>query len=60
MPDLTQWPAKWRGKRIVVLGDLCLDEYIVGKAQRLSREAPVPVLEFQERFSMPGQRAAPR
>ena len=59
MPDLTQWPAKWRGKRIVVLGDLCLDEYIVGKAQRLSREAPVPVLEFQERFSMPGAACSP-
>ena len=43
----------------MVLGDLCLDEYIVGKAQRLSREAPVPVLEFQERFVIPGEACSP-
>ena len=30
--------------RIVVLGDLMLDEYIYGDAERLSPEAPVPVV----------------
>lgn len=59
MSDLAQWPSRWAGKRVVVLGDLCLDEYIVGKAQRLSREAPVPVLEFQERFVIPGAACSP-
>jgi len=42
-----------------VVGDLCLDEYIIGRAQRLSREAPVPVLEFQRQFSVPGAGANP-
>jgi rfaE bifunctional protein kinase chain/domain len=43
----------------LVLGDLFLDEYIVGRATRLSREAPVPVLEFDRRFYIPGGAANP-
>jgi len=42
-----------------VVGDLCLDEYIVGRAERLSREAPVPVLEFTRRFTVPGAACNP-
>jgi len=45
--------------RVVVLGDLYLDEYIVGRATRLSREAPIPVLEFERRFVLPGGAANP-
>jgi rfaE bifunctional protein kinase chain/domain len=48
-----------RGCRILVLGDLFLDEYIVGRATRLSREAPIPVLEYRRRFSLPGGAANP-
>jgi rfaE bifunctional protein kinase chain/domain len=48
-----------RGKRVLVLGDLFLDEYLVGRATRLSREAPVPVLEFNRRFHVPGGAANP-
>src|SRR5688572_22955256 len=33
--------------RILLLGDLMLDKYIFGNADRLSPEAPVPVLHFQ-------------
>jgi rfaE bifunctional protein kinase chain/domain len=47
------------GRRIVVVGDLFLDEYIVGKATRLSREAPIPVLEFVRREQRPGGAANP-
>lgn len=42
------------GKRAVVLGDMVLDEHIVGAARRLSREAPLPVIEQQERLLIPG------
>ena len=35
------------GRRIVLLGDLMLDRYIYGNAERLSPEAPVPVLHYQ-------------
>ncbi|MGA2499757.1 MAG: PfkB family carbohydrate kinase, partial [Tepidisphaeraceae bacterium] len=33
--------------RIVLVGDLMLDRYIFGNAERLSPEAPVPILHFQ-------------
>jgi len=45
--------------RIVVVGDLFLDEYLVGRATRLSREAPIPVLEFVRREQRPGGAANP-
>lgn len=48
-----------RDIKIVVVGDLFLDEYVVGKATRLSREAPVPVLEFEREFDLPGAAANP-
>lgn len=44
---------------MIVLGDVILDEYIIGRAERLSREAPIPVLEFQERRYIPGGAANP-
>lgn len=44
---------------ILVIGDLFLDEYIVGRAERLSREAPIPVLAFGRRFCVPGGGANP-
>jgi rfaE bifunctional protein kinase chain/domain len=37
--------SKFAGKRIVVLGDLMLDEFIWGRVRRISPEAPVPVVE---------------
>src|SRR3982751_4446728 len=41
--------------RILLLGDLMLDRYIFGNADRLSPEAPVPVLHFQhEEFRLGG------
>jgi rfaE bifunctional protein kinase chain/domain len=45
--------------RILILGDVILDEYITGRAERMSREAPVPVLEFQSRRYIPGGAANP-
>src|SRR5690349_14963871 len=46
-------------QRILVLGDVILDEYLTGTASRLSREAPVPVLEFESRRLIPGGAANP-
>jgi rfaE bifunctional protein kinase chain/domain len=48
-----------RERCIVVVGDVFLDEYVVGQATRLSREAPIPVLEFERRFYLPGGAANP-
>lgn len=41
-------------KRIVLIGDLMVDRYIYGNAERLSPEAPVPVLHFKQERSAVG------
>jgi D-glycero-beta-D-manno-heptose-7-phosphate kinase len=46
-------------RRIVVAGDVILDEYLIGTATRMSREAPVPVLEFEQQRLIPGGAANP-
>ncbi|MFO8144432.1 MAG: D-glycero-beta-D-manno-heptose-7-phosphate kinase [Candidatus Syntrophosphaera sp.] len=38
---------EFTGKRILVLGDVMLDHYVWGNVERISPEAPVPVLEAQ-------------
>jgi D-beta-D-heptose 7-phosphate kinase/D-beta-D-heptose 1-phosphate adenosyltransferase len=37
------------GKRIIVVGDAMLDVYLVGDVERISPEAPVPVVRVRER-----------
>lgn len=41
-------------KKILVLGDLMLDEFVWGSATRLSPEAPVPVVAVERESSYPG------
>ncbi|MGA7275924.1 MAG: PfkB family carbohydrate kinase, partial [Candidatus Udaeobacter sp.] len=41
-------------KRITVIGDLMLDEFVWGKVGRISPEAPVPVVEVIEESFYPG------
>ena len=41
-------------KRILVIGDLMLDEFVWGKVGRISPEAPVPVVEVTRESSYPG------
>jgi rfaE bifunctional protein kinase chain/domain len=53
------WIPKLAGQRVLVVGDVILDEYLTGRATRLSREAPVPVLEFEARQLLPGGAANP-
>ncbi len=44
--DLRALLERARGARVLVLGDLMLDEYIWGSVERVSPEAPVQVLEW--------------
>lgn len=37
-----------KGKKILIVGDVGLDEYVIGGVRRISPEAPVPVLEVNE------------
>jgi D-beta-D-heptose 7-phosphate kinase/D-beta-D-heptose 1-phosphate adenosyltransferase len=43
-----------RSKRILVVGDLMWDRYIYGTVDRISPEAPVPVLTVTKERHMPG------
>jgi D-glycero-beta-D-manno-heptose-7-phosphate kinase len=43
-----------REQRMLVIGDVMLDEFIWGKVSRISPEAPVPVVEVQSESFYPG------
>jgi D-beta-D-heptose 7-phosphate kinase/D-beta-D-heptose 1-phosphate adenosyltransferase len=43
-----------RRARLVVVGDVMLDQFIWGGVSRISPEAPVPVVEFRRESFMPG------
>ncbi len=40
--------------KVLVVGDLMLDRYILGEVERISPEAPVPVLRHAQRYERPG------
>ncbi len=40
--------------RVLVVGDLILDEFIWGSVERISPEAPVPVVRVERESAMPG------
>lgn len=46
--------GKFSGRRVVVVGDVMVDEYIFGQATRISPEAPVMVVEAERYDSVPG------
>ena len=56
---MTDIISRLANRRILVVGDLLLDEYLVGRVERLSREAPVPVLEQTQTHYLPGGAANP-
>ena len=39
---------------VMVVGDAMLDRYIFGEARRISREAPVPVLQIDREVAVAG------
>ena len=44
----------FRGRRALVIGDVMLDEYVYGEVDRVSPEAPVPVVSMRRREAQPG------
>jgi rfaE bifunctional protein kinase chain/domain len=46
---LRRWPPAFKDVPVVVWGDFMLDEYWRCRTRRVSREAPVLVLEYEER-----------
>ena len=45
---------EFKNKRIAVVGDMMLDEYIIGKVERISPEAPVPVVQVESEMFVLG------
>ncbi|MFH0919941.1 MAG: D-glycero-beta-D-manno-heptose-7-phosphate kinase [Fibrobacterota bacterium] len=45
---------KLKGKKIIILGDVILDKYIWGNVDRISPEAPVPVVSVSRETLRPG------
>src|SRR5512140_498851 len=42
------------GRKMLVIGEAMLDSYLIGTSSRLNREAPVPIVDIQERVHVPG------
>ena len=40
--------------RVVVVGDVMLDQFVWGSVSRISPEAPVPIVDFDHESYMPG------
>jgi rfaE bifunctional protein kinase chain/domain len=46
--------AALEGRRVAVIGDLVADEFVYGRVARVSREAPVLILEYDSTEIVPG------
>src|SRR5436305_110383 len=52
--NATDLGSVFAGRRVLVFGDVMLDRYCAGSAQRISPEAPVPVVRVQHEWDSPG------
>ncbi|MGQ9630505.1 MAG: PfkB family carbohydrate kinase [bacterium] len=52
--NLIELMERFDGKRVLVLGDLYLDEYIWGDMEEISKEGPIPVIRIRSRTFSPG------
>lgn len=53
--DLARLLAEAKGRSVLVVGDLMLDHFVIGRVDRISPEAPVPVVQFDhESFRLGG------
>lgn len=46
--DVLQSLKQLEGGKIIIVGDVGLDEYVHGQVERISQEAPVPVLDVEQ------------
>jgi D-beta-D-heptose 7-phosphate kinase/D-beta-D-heptose 1-phosphate adenosyltransferase len=54
LPEVIALVESWRGARVLVVGDVMLDKYIWGEVERISPEAPVPVVRTTWQNERPG------
>jgi D-glycero-beta-D-manno-heptose-7-phosphate kinase len=46
--------SSFASKRVLVIGDMVADEYLIGRPTRIAREAPVLILELDDERTIPG------
>ena len=46
--QLMDWLPRLAGASALIVGDVMLDEYFIGDAERISPEAPVPVVKISD------------
>src|SRR5271163_4817706 len=54
MVKLANMLSRLNPTKILVIGDMLLDTYTMGKARRISPEAPVPIVNVQREENLPG------
>ena len=57
LPDISRFEEiidNWRGRKVAVLGDIMLDHYLWGEVDRISPEAPVPVVRVRDETHLLG------
>lgn len=52
--ELSEIFSKFSGKKVLIIGDVMIDSYLWGRVERISPEAPVPVVSLIRRESRPG------
>lgn len=45
---------EWQGKNIMIIGDVMLDRYLYGNINRISPEAPVPIVDLNHNYDRLG------
>ncbi|MBP3686936.1 MAG: bifunctional heptose 7-phosphate kinase/heptose 1-phosphate adenyltransferase [Alphaproteobacteria bacterium] len=54
MSELSEYIKNFQNVRMLIIGDVMLDEFIYGKVERISPEAPVPVIRLKSEKKMLG------
>lgn len=52
--DIKKSFKEFTGKKVLVIGDVMIDSYLWGKVERISPEAPVPVVSVNKKEIRPG------
>ncbi|MFH0740196.1 MAG: D-glycero-beta-D-manno-heptose-7-phosphate kinase [bacterium] len=52
--NLLEIVENFKNQKVLVVGDLMLDEYLWGEVNRISPEAPIPILDIQSITYVPG------
>lgn len=52
--DLSHYLGRFKGRRLVCVGDVMVDRFIYGEVRRISPEAPVPIVRITKELSQLG------